>query len=35
MITPLHVATVGGQPLRFFCTPLDDGRPVGWLRRRR
>jgi hypothetical protein len=27
MIKPLHVATVGGQPLRFFKTPLDDGRP--------
>ena len=27
MITPLHIATVGGHPLRFFKTPLDDGRP--------
>jgi hypothetical protein len=27
MIKPLHVATVGGRPLRFFRTPLDDGRP--------
>ena len=27
MITPLHIATVGGHPLRFFRTPLDDGRP--------
>jgi hypothetical protein len=26
MITPLHIATVGGQPLRFFKTPLNDGR---------
>src|SRR5258707_182286 len=26
-IEPLHVATVGGHPLRFFKTPLDDGRP--------
>jgi hypothetical protein len=24
---PLHVATVGGHPLRFFKTPLNDGRP--------
>jgi hypothetical protein len=23
----LHVATVGGHPLRFFKTPLDDGLP--------
>jgi hypothetical protein len=27
MIKPLHVATVGGHPLRFFKTPLDDGCP--------
>jgi hypothetical protein len=27
MIEPLHVATVGGQPLRFFRTPINDGRP--------
>ena len=27
MIKPLHIATVGGQPLRFFKTPLNDGRP--------
>jgi hypothetical protein len=27
MIMPLHIATVGGHPLRFFRTPLDDGRP--------
>jgi hypothetical protein len=27
MISPLHIATVGGQPLRFFRTPLNDGRP--------
>ncbi|HVI67421.1 MAG TPA: hypothetical protein VM910_33310 [Bradyrhizobium sp.] len=27
MVSPLHIATVGGHPLRFFCTPLDDGRP--------
>ena len=27
MIEPLHVATVGGQPLRFFKSPLNDGRP--------
>jgi len=26
MIEPLHIATVGGQQLRFFRTPLDDGR---------
>ena len=26
-ITPLHIATVGGHPLRFFKTPLNDGRP--------
>jgi hypothetical protein len=25
--TALHIATVGGHPLRFFRTPLDDGRP--------
>jgi hypothetical protein len=25
--TPLHIATVGGHPLRFFKTPLNDGRP--------
>jgi hypothetical protein len=24
---PLHVGTVSGQPLRFFKTPLDDGKP--------
>jgi hypothetical protein len=27
MIEPLHVATVGGHPLRFFRSPLNDGRP--------
>jgi len=27
MIEPLYIATVGGHPLRFFKTPLDDGRP--------
>jgi hypothetical protein len=27
MFQPLHVATVGGHPLRFFPTPLNDGRP--------
>jgi hypothetical protein len=27
MITPLHIATVGEQPLRLFKTPLNDGRP--------
>ena len=27
MIEPLHVATVGGPPLRFFRTPINDGRP--------
>jgi hypothetical protein len=27
MVTPLHIATVGGHPLRFFKTPLEDGRP--------
>jgi hypothetical protein len=26
-IEPLYIATVGGKPLRFFRTPLDDGRP--------
>lgn len=32
MINPLHVATVGGHPLRFFKTPLNDGRPdFPWL----
>jgi len=24
---PLHIATVGGHSLRFFRTPVDDGRP--------
>lgn len=27
MIEPLHVGTVGGHPLRFFRSPLKDGRP--------
>jgi hypothetical protein len=27
MIEPLYVATVGGHPLRFFASPIDDGRP--------
>jgi hypothetical protein len=27
MIEPLHIATVGGPPLRFFRSPLNDGRP--------
>jgi hypothetical protein len=27
VIEPLHVATVGGHPLRFFRTPLNDGLP--------
>jgi hypothetical protein len=27
MIEPLHIATVGGHRLRFFRTPLNDGRP--------
>ena len=27
MITPLHTATISGQPLRFFQTPNDDGLP--------
>ena len=27
VIEPLHVAVVGGHPLRFFRTPLNDGRP--------
>jgi hypothetical protein len=27
VIEPLHVAVIGGHPLRFFRTPLDDGRP--------
>jgi hypothetical protein len=29
MITPLHIGTVGGKPLRFFRTPLNDGLPDG------
>jgi hypothetical protein len=30
-IEPLHIATVGGLPLRFFKTPLNDGRPdLAW-----
>ncbi len=24
---PIHTGTVNGQPVRFFKTPLDDGRP--------
>jgi len=24
MINPLHIETIGGQPLRFFRTPLDE-----------
>jgi hypothetical protein len=27
MITPLHIATVGGQLLRLFKTPVNDGQP--------
>jgi hypothetical protein len=27
VIEPLHVAVGGGHPLRFFRTPLNDGRP--------
>jgi hypothetical protein len=27
IIKPLHIGTVGGGTLRFFRTPLDDGRP--------
>jgi hypothetical protein len=27
IIAPLHVGIVGGQPLRFFRSPLNDGRP--------
>ena len=27
MSEPLHIATVGGHQLRFFKTPLTDGRP--------
>src|SRR5215216_3999113 len=27
MHKPIHVATLAGQPLRFFRTPSDDGRP--------
>ena len=26
-VEPVHSATVAGKPLRFFRTPLDDGRP--------
>jgi hypothetical protein len=27
VIEPLHVAVIGGHPVRFFRTPLNDGRP--------
>ena len=27
MISPLHIGSVGGRQLRFFRTPLTDGRP--------
>jgi hypothetical protein len=27
MITPLHVAEINGERLRFFKTPFDDGKP--------
>jgi hypothetical protein len=27
IIEPLYVAVIGGHPLRFFRTPLNDGRP--------
>jgi hypothetical protein len=27
MITPLHIAEINGERLRFFKTPLNDGRP--------
>jgi hypothetical protein len=27
MIKPLHVASIGGHPVRFFRTPNNDGRP--------
>jgi hypothetical protein len=27
MIEPLHIASIGGHSLRFFRSPLDDGRP--------
>jgi hypothetical protein len=27
LIEPVHVGTVGGRPLRFFRSPLADGRP--------
>ena len=27
MIEPIHVATINGQPVRFFRTPNDDGKP--------
>jgi hypothetical protein len=27
MIEPLQVANVAGRPLRFFRSPLNDGRP--------
>ena len=26
-VTPVHTGTVNGLPIRFFETPLDDGRP--------
>jgi hypothetical protein len=27
LLKPLHMGTVNSQPLRFFRTPLEDGRP--------
>lgn len=27
MMTPLHVGTINGAPVRFFRTPIKDGRP--------
>jgi hypothetical protein len=27
IIKPLHIGTVAGRTLRFFRTPLNDGRP--------
>jgi hypothetical protein len=26
-VEPLHVTVIGGHPLRFFRTPINDGRP--------
>jgi hypothetical protein len=32
MIEPLHIATIGKHQLRFFRTPINDGRPdLPWI----